>query len=99
MSADFRNIARAVAWRSVHNFLTNKALLIPALIFPLFFFASFAGGLSAVGGAHVRTSRVFRALEAPSIPSANRASAMPKPSRILPGSQPSISSERNACSR
>ena len=38
-----------MAWRSIHNFLTNKALLIPALIFPLFFFASFAGGLSAVG--------------------------------------------------
>src|SRR6185312_566543 len=36
---------------------------------------------AAVGGAHVRTSRVFRALDAPSIPIANRASAMPKPSR------------------
>ena len=47
--AGFRTVARAVAWRSIHNFLTNKALLIPALIFPLFFFASFAGGLSAVG--------------------------------------------------
>jgi ABC-2 type transport system permease protein len=47
--ANFRTISRAVAWRSVHNFLTNKALLVPALIFPLFFFASFAGGLSAVG--------------------------------------------------
>lgn len=48
-TAGFGAVARAVAWRSVHNFLTNKALLIPALIFPLFFFASFAGGLSAVG--------------------------------------------------
>jgi ABC-2 type transport system permease protein len=47
--AGFRAVALAVAWRSIHNFLTNKALLIPALIFPLFFFASFAGGLSAVG--------------------------------------------------
>ena len=47
--AGFGTVARAVAWRSMHNFLTNKALLIPALIFPLFFFASFAGGLSAVG--------------------------------------------------
>jgi ABC-type multidrug transport system permease subunit len=46
--ADLRAISRAVAWRSVHNFLTNPALLVPALIFPLFFFASFAGGLSAV---------------------------------------------------
>jgi ABC-2 type transport system permease protein len=48
-TAGFRAVSRAVAWRSVHNFLTNKALLMPALIFPLFFFASFAGGLSAVG--------------------------------------------------
>jgi ABC-2 type transport system permease protein len=48
-TAGFRTVARAVAWRSIHNFLNNKALLIPALIFPLFFFASFAGGLSAVG--------------------------------------------------
>jgi ABC-2 type transport system permease protein len=48
-TAGFRAVTRAVAWRSIHNFLNNKALLIPALIFPLFFFASFAGGLSAVG--------------------------------------------------
>jgi ABC-2 type transport system permease protein len=44
-----RAIALAVAWRSIHNFLANPALLVPALIFPLFFFASFAGGLSAIG--------------------------------------------------
>lgn len=41
-------IARAVAWRSIHNFLTNPAFLVPAIVFPLFFFTSFAGGLSAV---------------------------------------------------
>jgi ABC-2 type transport system permease protein len=46
--AGFGTVARAVAWRSVHNFLNNPALIVPALIFPLFFFASFAGGLSAV---------------------------------------------------
>jgi len=45
----FRAVSRAVAWRSIHNFLTNPAFLIPSLMFPLFFFASFAGGLSAVG--------------------------------------------------
>ncbi|HYC81847.1 MAG TPA: ABC transporter permease [Solirubrobacterales bacterium] len=45
----FGAIARAVAWRSIHNFFANPALLVPSLIFPLFFFASFAGGLSAVG--------------------------------------------------
>ena len=43
------NVARAVAWRSIHNFLTNPAFLVPALMFPLFFFVSFAGGLAAIG--------------------------------------------------
>jgi len=42
-------VARAVAWRSVHNFLHNPAFLVPALMFPLFFFVSFAGGLAAIG--------------------------------------------------
>jgi ABC-2 type transport system permease protein len=46
--ASFRAVTRAVAWRSIHNFLTNPAFLVPALVFPLFFFVSFAGGLSAV---------------------------------------------------
>lgn len=44
----FRAIVLAVAWRSIHNFLTNLAFLVPALVFPLFFFVSFAGGLSAI---------------------------------------------------
>jgi ABC-type multidrug transport system permease subunit len=48
-TAGFRAIALAVAWRSVHNFLTNPAFLVPALVFPLFFFVAFAGGLSAIG--------------------------------------------------
>jgi ABC-2 type transport system permease protein len=42
-------VGRAVAWRSIHNFLTNPAFLAPAVMFPLFFFISFAGGLSAIG--------------------------------------------------
>jgi ABC-type multidrug transport system permease subunit len=46
--AGFWTIARAVAWRSVRIFLGNPAFLLPAVIFPLFFFVSFAGGLSAV---------------------------------------------------
>jgi ABC-2 type transport system permease protein len=41
-------VARAVAWRSVHHFLTNPAFLIPSLVFPLFFFSAFAGGLSSI---------------------------------------------------
>lgn len=40
--------ALGIAWRSLHNVFTNPALLLPALIFPLFFLAAFAGGLSAV---------------------------------------------------
>jgi ABC-2 type transport system permease protein len=44
----FREVTLAVAWRSLHNFFTNPSLLIPALLFPLFFFTAFAGGLSSV---------------------------------------------------
>jgi ABC-2 type transport system permease protein len=44
----FFTVARAVAWRNVHSFLTNPALVVPALLFPLFFFTAFAGGLSRV---------------------------------------------------
>jgi ABC-2 type transport system permease protein len=44
----FRSVALAVAWRSVHNFLTNPAFAVPAIAFPLFFFAAFAGGLSTI---------------------------------------------------
>ncbi len=47
--AGFAAIAGAVAWRSIHNFLTNPAFLVPAIAFPLFFFTAFAGGLSAIG--------------------------------------------------
>jgi ABC-2 type transport system permease protein len=46
--AGFRAVALAVAWRSVHNFLSNPAFLLPAVVFPLFFFVAFAGGLSAI---------------------------------------------------
>ncbi|MET0558638.1 MAG: ABC transporter permease [Solirubrobacterales bacterium] len=49
-TAGFWTIARAVAWRSLHLFLGNPAFLVPAIVFPLFFFVSFAGGLSAIAG-------------------------------------------------
>ena len=42
------SVARGVAWRTVHNVLHNPALLLPTLMFPLFFFVAFAGGLSQV---------------------------------------------------
>jgi ABC-2 type transport system permease protein len=44
----FRSVAMAIAWRTVHNFINNPALFVPALIFPLFFFTAFAGGLSTI---------------------------------------------------
>jgi ABC-2 type transport system permease protein len=43
---DFRNVALAVAWRTIHNVFHNPSLLIPGLIFPLLNFVAFAGGLS-----------------------------------------------------
>lgn len=47
----FFEVAGAVAWRMTYNYLTNPSLLLPTLIFPLFFYAAFAGGLSRVGEA------------------------------------------------
>jgi ABC-2 type transport system permease protein len=44
----FWSVARAVGWRNAHNFFTNPAMAVPALMFPLFFFTAFAGGLSRV---------------------------------------------------
>ena len=41
-------VARGVAWRTLHNVLTTPSLLLPGLLFPLFFFTAFAGGLSQV---------------------------------------------------
>jgi ABC-2 type transport system permease protein len=41
-------VARGVAWRTLHNVFTNPSLFIPSLVFPLFFFTAFAGGLSRV---------------------------------------------------
>jgi ABC-2 type transport system permease protein len=41
-------VARGVAWRTLHNVLTNPSLLLPSLVFPLFFFTAFAGGLSRI---------------------------------------------------
>jgi ABC-2 type transport system permease protein len=44
----FASVARAVAWRNIHNWATNPALFVPGVMFPLFFFIAFAGGLSRV---------------------------------------------------
>jgi ABC-2 type transport system permease protein len=45
----FIQVGLAVGWRSVHNYFTNPAIILPGLLFPLFFFTAFAGGLSRVG--------------------------------------------------
>ncbi len=45
----FRDVTWAVAWRTIHRFMTNPQFLLPSLIFPMFFFVAFAGGLSNVG--------------------------------------------------
>jgi ABC-2 type transport system permease protein len=41
-------VASGVAWRTLKSVFTNPALLFPSLMFPLFFFTAFAGGLSQV---------------------------------------------------
>jgi ABC-2 type transport system permease protein len=41
-------VASGVAWRTLKLVATNPSILIPSLIFPLFFFTAFAGGLSQV---------------------------------------------------
>jgi ABC-2 type transport system permease protein len=44
----FSSVALAVAWRTIHNVLHNKNLLLPGIMFPLLNFAAFAGGLSRI---------------------------------------------------
>jgi ABC-2 type transport system permease protein len=41
-------VAWGVAWRILKLVATSPSILIPSLIFPLFFFTAFAGGLSQV---------------------------------------------------
>ena len=41
-------VARGVAWRTLHTVFTNPSLFIPGIVFPLFFFTAFAGGLSRI---------------------------------------------------
>lgn len=48
MSARTRSVALGVAWRGLHTFFHNPTLIVPATMFPLFFFTAFAGGLSTV---------------------------------------------------
>jgi len=47
----FGRAARSIAWRQLRVMVSKPALILPSVIFPLFFFAAFAGGLSAVSEA------------------------------------------------
>jgi len=49
--SSFRSVTLAVAARNIHNVFTNPALILPSLIFPLFFFTAFAGGISGIDNA------------------------------------------------
>lgn len=48
MSAQSRSVALGIAWRGLHTFFRNPTLVLPAVLFPLFFFTAFAGALSNV---------------------------------------------------
>ena len=41
-------MTQGVAWRSIHNTVVNPAILVPSIVFPLFFLVAFAGGLSRI---------------------------------------------------
>jgi ABC-type polysaccharide/polyol phosphate export permease len=43
------SVLRTVAWRNLRLASRSPALLLPSLVFPLFFYMAFAGGLSTVG--------------------------------------------------
>jgi len=45
----FFDVVAAVWWRSTHIYTHNPQFFLPSIIFPLFFFTAFAGGLSNVG--------------------------------------------------
>lgn len=49
MSRQTRSVALGIARRSVRILLTNPSVFLPSMIFPLFFLATFAGGLSRIG--------------------------------------------------
>lgn len=48
MSARVWPVAHGVAWRTTKTALTNRAILLPMFMFPLFFLVAFAGGLSQI---------------------------------------------------
>ena len=49
--ASYRSVALGVWWRNAHNFFSNPAFFVPGVLFPMFFFVAFAGGLSRIDSA------------------------------------------------
>jgi ABC-2 type transport system permease protein len=47
----FMAVAGAVWWRNVYKYMRNPAFFLPGMLFPLFFFTAFAGGVSSIEGA------------------------------------------------
>jgi ABC-2 type transport system permease protein len=46
--SSFWSVARSVAWRNLRVTLRSPSLLLPALLFPIFFFIAFVGALSSL---------------------------------------------------
>ena len=51
MTRRYFSVAGGLARRLIDSFLSSPALFIPPLLMPIFFFVSFAGGLSAIDNA------------------------------------------------
>jgi ABC-2 type transport system permease protein len=48
LAGRYTAVARAVAGRNLHAYFTQPALILPGLLFPLFWLMTFVGGLTAV---------------------------------------------------
>jgi len=48
--SSYFSIVKYVAWRNIRIFLRTPALLLPSILFPLFFLIAFAGALGAIAG-------------------------------------------------
>jgi ABC-2 type transport system permease protein len=46
--SDVFDVGKGVAWRQAHIFFTNPSFILPSVLFPLFFFTAFVGGLSRI---------------------------------------------------
>jgi hypothetical protein len=62
----YLSVARTVYWRHMHLVLRKPALLLPALVFPLFFYIAFAGGLSRVSDIPAFDYYDYNAFQSPS---------------------------------